>query len=348
MDDRTPHPEGRPQARRPKRKRKLLPLYLLLIVIAALLAVVIAFLPREGRPPVRLPELNNESLQPPSAEPGATENPAPGLPRLPQLPGSTSPGNAVPLLPEVGNGTSSSQPVAFRRPASRGTLIFVIDDVGNNVDELQPFLKFPGPLTLSVMPQRPYTLESYDLILAAGKVPILHQPMEADGKQNPGPGAIYTTMSKQEIDALLTRNLAGMPEIRWMNNHEGSKATSDIHTMTDVISYLKAHGMHFLDSRTTKATVVKQADQRLGLPYFHRNSYFLDDTVSKANIEKEIAVGLRVAQRQGYAVMVGHVWDRELPSILIRLYPRLRAEGYQFADIRSLTKEVHLNVGTGN
>ncbi|MDR2143039.1 MAG: divergent polysaccharide deacetylase family protein, partial [Treponema sp.] len=32
-------------------------------------------------------------------------------------------------------------------PERRGILVFVIDDAGNNLKELEPFLAFPGPLT---------------------------------------------------------------------------------------------------------------------------------------------------------------------------------------------------------
>jgi len=82
----------------------------------------------------------------------------------------------------------------------RGALIFVIDDVGYNLEELAPFLTFPGPLTLSVLPQLPDTRRAYQLITAAGKLAILHQPMEALAAINPGPGTIYATMSRSEMD----------------------------------------------------------------------------------------------------------------------------------------------------
>lgn len=327
--------EGQAARRRPSKKRNLVPLYLLLGLIAVLLVVVAAYLPRKNPPPVRLPEM--EYGTGPAAKP---ESPEPGRASEIQEHSSSLQPSAEDRRPV--------RPTAYRRAAPRGKLIFVIDDVGNNLDELKPFLHFPGPLTLSIMPQRPYTLESYRMILGAGKVPILHQPMQADGNQNPGAGAIYTAMSKGQVDAVLKKNLSGMPEIRWVNNHEGSKATSNIDTMTYVLGYLKSRGIHFLDSRTSPESAVKQAALRLGLPYYKRNSYFLDNEVKSSDIEKEIEFGLNVARKEGYAVMIGHVWDRDLPRLLIDWYPRLVAEGYEFADIRSLPKEVDPNAGAGN
>lgn len=328
--------QSRPRPDKPKRKRRsvnktklLLPL--LLAVIAGLLVFVVAFLPRESAPPVRLPKLTT------------TSGPQNTFHTAPTSPSARSSGSS-----EQGPQPVVSRPAAFRGTVPRGKLIFIIDDVGNDLNELLPFLRFPGPLTLSIMPQRRYTEEAYRLILRAGKVPILHQPMEADGNENPGAGAIYTSMSKEEVDSMLARNLAGMDQIHWMNNHMGSKATSNINTMTYVLGYLKSRGIHFLDSRTTKDTVVKKVSLRLGLPYYRRNSYFLDNDVDKADIVKEIDKGLNVAGRQGYAVMIGHVWDRDLAKLLIGLYPQLVAEGYQFADIKSLPKEVSPDAGTGS
>lgn len=307
----------------------------MLIVIAGLLAVVVAYLPRVAPPPpVRLPDLESTDLAQPA-------------PQAKQHDGSSSdsvqaaPADPTSPLPVA------TQSAAYRRVVPQGKLIFIIDDVGNDLKELSPFLQFPGPLTLSIMPQRPYTLEAYRRILRAGKTPMLHQPMEADGGQNPGAGAISTSMSRGEIDSLLTRNLSGMSAVRWVNNHMGSKATSDFVTMTNVLGYLKVHGLRFLDSRTTRATRVEAAALRLGLPYYRRNSYFIDDKVNKDEILKEIDSGLKVARKDGYAVMIGHVWDSDLAAILIELYPRLVAEGFQFADINALIGEVSAGAGSG-
>ena len=336
-------PRKRPSPAK-KKNQKLLVLSLLLGAIAVLLVIVIALLPRVNRPPVRLPQLNYESDTGHDTTAPQSQRPESRL----RNPPATSSEPASPASQPAAKPAQPVLPTAYRKPAVRGKLIFVIDDVGNNVDELRPFLSVPGPLTLSIMPQRPFTLESYHLILNAGKVPILHQPMQADGNQNPGAGAIYTSMTKQQVDATLQKNLEGMDAIRWVNNHEGSKATSNIDTMTYVLSYLKGRGIHFLDSRTSRATQVKNAALRLGLPYYKRNSYFLDNIVNKADILKEIDSGLQVAQKEGYAVMIGHVWDKDLARILTNLYPKLKAQGYEITDIRSLLMEPSTNAGTGN
>jgi len=121
-----------------------------------------------------------------------------------------------------------------------------------------------------------------------------------------------------------------------MNNHEGSKITSDRTAMNWVLTYVKEHDLQFLDSRTTGESVVESASLQLGMPYFERNSPFLDDSVSRGAVMAAIQEGVKVAERDGYAVMIGHVWDRDLPDILSAIYPKLRAAGFRFETLGAL------------
>ncbi len=311
--------------------RRLWALYGVLVVIAALLVVITAELTRSRQPPVALPPL------------GATEE-------------RSLPGNApevlsrqAPVKPDPSGGPALAvRSMARERPRERGILIFVIDDVGYNLNELKPFLSLPGPLTLSILPQLPDTRRAFQMITEAGKVAILHQPMEALAAINPGPGAIYATMSQGQVDEILTQNIAELPGIEWMNNHEGSKITSDRAVMDWVLSFAKEHHIQFLDSRTTSASVVESAAQGLGLPYFERNGPFLDDSVNRKAITAYIEAGAQVAEREGYAIMIGHVWDRDLPGILSWIYPKLLAEGFRFDTLRALPELVKDHESTGN
>ena len=68
---------------------------------------------------------------------------------------------------------------------------------------------------------------------------------------------------------LLDAAFASVPGAMGMNNHMGSKATADPALMTDVIGYLKSHGLLFIDSRTTADTVgarIAQEHGRAGHP----------------------------------------------------------------------------------
>ncbi|MDR0465719.1 MAG: divergent polysaccharide deacetylase family protein, partial [Treponema sp.] len=156
------------------------------------------------------------------------------------------------------NTNSSQQTQNTTRPVvttyltdQKGALVFVIDDAGNNLRELDPFLNISGPLTIAVLPGLPYSVEAAKRIRAAGKEVILHQPMEALGAQNPGPGAIYSGMSRQEIREILSRNVEEVGPVTGINNHQGSLITMDREIMLVILDFCREHGIYFLDSRTT-------------------------------------------------------------------------------------------------
>ena len=221
------------------------------------------------------------------------------------------------------------QAVPQRPLENLGALVFVIDDAGNNLRELEPFLNFPGPLTIAVLPGLPNSAEAARRIRAAGKEVFLHQPMEALGGQAPGPGAIYSGMSREEILAILIRNVTEVGPVAGMNNHQGSKITMDDNIMETVLEFCAEQGLHFLDSRTTSDTVAPAAAKRLGMKIGERD-VFVDNEQSKSSILNSISGGLTRAQERGGAIMIGHTWSPQLAPSLTELYPQLTKQGYSF------------------
>jgi polysaccharide deacetylase 2 family uncharacterized protein YibQ len=232
----------------------------------------------------------------------------------------------------------TTQPAAVspeRLIENRGTLVFVIDDAGNNLRELDPFLRIPGPLTIAVLPGLPHSAEAARRIRAAGKDVFLHQPMEAIGGQNPGPSAIYSGMSAGEVRAILKRNVDEIGPIVGMNNHQGSKITMDKEIMQTVLSFCIENNIHFLDSRTTSDTVVPDVAQYLGLKIAERN-VFLDNDQDAESIKRSLTGALDRARRQGSAVMIGHTWSPQLAPILIEQFPELIKQGYTIKKVSDI------------
>jgi uncharacterized protein len=217
----------------------------------------------------------------------------------------------------------------------RGELVIVIDDVGHNLHDLEPMLRFPGAITFAVLPGLEFSREALNLILAAGKDAILHQPMEAVGGNNPGPGAIYVEMDEKTIRRQLAKNLDELKGVTGVNNHMGSKATSDSRVMRAVMEELKARKVYFLDSRTTAETVGKALSQEIELPYLER-SVFLDNTKEREAIIDAFQDGMRLAEKRGRAVMIGHVFTHELAEVLLELYPEAIEQGFVFLSARDL------------
>jgi polysaccharide deacetylase 2 family uncharacterized protein YibQ len=216
-------------------------------------------------------------------------------------------------------------------------VVLIIDDAGNNLRELEPFLRFPGPLTIAVLPALPHSAEAARRIRAAGKEVFLHQPMEALGGQNPGPGAVYSGMDSAEIRRIVSRNIDEIGPIAGINNHQGSKITEDEKAMETILALCRERGIYFLDSRTTADTAAPKAAQRLGMKIGERD-IFLDNVQDKAAIINSLETGLLRAETRGTAVMIGHTWSPELAPVLTELYPNLKEQGYTFSTASGLIK----------
>ena len=220
-------------------------------------------------------------------------------------------------------------------PPSRGKLVFVIDDAGNNLRELEPFLRFPGPITIAVLPGLTNSVEAANRVRASGKELFLHQPMESIGGSNPGPGAVFSGMSEDEIRYIVNRNLDELWPVAGMNNHEGSRVTMDERIMEIILDICRERGIIFLDSRTIAASAAPAVSNRLGLPIRVRD-VFLDNQQDRNSIMRYLNTGKERAEQKGYAIMIGHTWSTELAPLLNELHSRLITEGFTFSTVTEL------------
>ena len=254
--------------------------------------------------------------------------------------------NIVSTQPVQNQNTNSSQQTQnTTRPVvtpsltdQKGALVFVIDDAGNNLRELDPFLHISGPLTIAVLPGLPYSAEAAKRIRAAGKEVILHQPMEALGAQNPGPGAIYSGMSRQEIREILSRNIEEVGPVTGINNHQGSLITMDREIMRVILDFCREHGIYFLDSRTTADTVVPDIARQTGMKIAERN-IFIDNEQNESAMLRYIESGLTRAQRDGSVIMIGHVWSPALAPLLQKQLPVYTEQGYTIKTVSDILKQ---------
>ncbi len=212
---------------------------LLLLSIGALLAFLLVLLPRR-----------------PAPRAGEYVVPVPEKEPLPLV---------VPLAEPLTEPQAESRVAARALPEPREVrLAIVIDDVGYNLSGLKAFLALPYPLAFSVLPDLPHSREAGRLIAAAGKELLVHLPMEPSSGSNPGPGAVLTAQSDEEIQGLSSQSLERLPQAVGLNNHMGSRATADRRVMGVVLGFLRGRGLFFLDSRTTADTVRPGAGRAIG------------------------------------------------------------------------------------
>jgi uncharacterized protein len=254
-------------------------------------------------------------LQTPQGE--ASPSAAPEAATLPALPSEQpSPG---PSVSENPNGPQ---------------LALIVDDCGQWLQTERGFLALGVPLTLSVLPDVPFTSEIAHEASQAGKGVMLHLPMETLSGLNPGPGKVTTEMSDPQIVAQVQEDLAQVPLARGVNNHEGSKASADARVMHDVIDVLAARGLFFIDSRTNAASVGEEEARKQGVPTAARD-VFLDNRADVAYTEEQLLQAAAIARRTGSAIAIGHPRPTTLAAVQTMI-PKLEASGIHFVLVQEL------------
>lgn len=221
------------------------------------------------------------------------------------------------------------RPPQKKRASQRGDIVLILDDVGFDHQPLAGAMTIDPKVNFSVLPNsRNATLFANELS-ARGFEVLCHLPMEPDGfpRISPGPGAVLTTMSDGEIAAATRANVAAVPHARGVNNHMGSRATADPRVMSAVLNALP-HGMYFIDSRTTAASVGEALARQMNIRTAARN-VFLDDVQTEAAIRAQLHELERDAAARGVAVGIGHMYPATI-KVLAEEARQLRASGYRF------------------
>jgi len=200
----------------------------------------------------------------------------------------------------------------------------IIDDLGYDRQQAQAFIDLGVALTLSVLPHSPFQKEIVRSASLTGNEIILHLPMEPGEypKIDPGPGALLMDMTPEAFVQQLFADLEAIPSIKGVNNHMGSRITSDRDLMTILFSIRKERGLFFIDSRTTPRSVAGDIARAENLDFAQRD-VFLDHVPKTAFVEKQIDRLLEYARRKGTAIGIAHpnkatyrVLQARLPQIV--------------------------------
>jgi uncharacterized protein len=225
-----------------------------------------------------------------------------------------------------------TQPGPARSPrrgssAASPALAIIIDDLGYDRAAADSLLALPFPLTVSVIPHLPLSSEVAEEAFRRGDQVLLHLPMESEGEAKQEDIELRPGMSAAEVNEILSGMLETVPHAAGVNNHQGSRATSDPALMEALMPALRDRGLFFIDSRTTPATVAYAIAQRFGVRSASRK-VFLDDTPTRAAILAQISRAASDAQRDGSAIAIGHPHPETIAALEDSL-PRLESLGFR-------------------
>lgn len=248
------------------------------------------------------------------AETAAALAPAAGSPAAGRLtaadpsPARETPEQAEALLP----GTPPpwlAYAAPFPADLDRAVVAIVVDDLGLDAASAERAIRLPGEVTLSWLPYGNDLLRLTAAARAHGHELLVHVPMEPlAGDQDPGPDALLAAQSAAEIRRRLARNLSRFSGFVGINNHMGSRFTSDATAMMPVVDELKERGLLFLDSRTTGSSIAAELTRLAQVPTAVRDVY-IDHDPDRAAIRARLGETEAIARKRGYAVAIGHPRD---------------------------------------
>ena len=209
-------------------------------------------------------------------------------------------------------------------------LSLIIDDLGQNLPRDRRVLALPGPVTAAIMPDTPHATEFAREAHRAGKIVILHMPMDPAI----GPFAWHPELPVDELEKRLNAAFKMVPYTSGINNHMGSRMTAQPTAMAWLMAALQRRHKFFVDSRTSAQTVAAAQAQKIGLASVSRD-VFLDDERTEAAILTQLQTAISLARKQGSAVMIGHPYPQTL-AVLERELPKLKAQGIEWIDIRQM------------
>jgi polysaccharide deacetylase 2 family uncharacterized protein YibQ len=143
---------------------------------------------------------------------------------------------------------------------------------------------------------------------------MVHLPMEAENFSAEEPRTLRINDTQQTILARIVEIKKLFPKVKYINNHTGSKFTSNEIAMNTLIFPLNQNNKSFIDSRTTAKTQAPKVLRNFGLKYVARD-IFLDHKTDKNYIKQQIKKAIRIAKAEGVAIAIGHPHKNTLSAL---------------------------------
>lgn len=363
------------QKRQARRLGPIFALIALILALLALGGIMAASVSRHEDPnKIKLPEHSTRSLaeEQPLDDPARKMRPKPGaaMAPAPEVKGpseeTTLPQSMAPV-PEDGVSTPSAtdpltpekpailkqdkpdiapqsmimwdQPKFARRTGKAPEIVIVIDDMGLNRRNSNAMVALPVGLTLAYLPYAEELPHQTENAFARGHELIVHMPMEPDNiaHNNPGPNALLSTLSPEENQQRLAKNLGQFGHYIGLNNHMGSRLTANENAMRPIMQEVKQRNLWFLDSKTIGNSVAGKLAGEMGIPYVTRD-VFLDNVENVPAVLAQLNQLEVVARKRGYAVAIGHPHDATIVA-LKQWLPNAANKGFKIVPLSTVIAE---------
>jgi len=188
--------------------------------------------------------------------------------------------------------------------SNKPKLVIIMDDMAfkYEVDNLKKLHMRITPSFFPPTTNHPHTAE----YAKEFKHYMVHFPMQAT---NPYFHAEPYTLNVDSNYSFILNRVKfikdNFPNLKFVNNHTGSKFTSDLSSMKRLYKALDKYNLIFVDSVTTlhtKAPIVAKEDKKILL----QRDVFLDNIQNVDYIKNQLKKAVKKAKEKGYAIAICH------------------------------------------
>lgn len=275
-----------------------LSLSLISTVLATFALLVIVF---EGHRPLPPPQAGPSSVRPQaSGPPVAHLRVSSGSRTVPSSDGRIAelPSSRIPELPN-----RSDAPV-----------VWVMDDMGRDVEAAETVLRWPAFVSVAVLPDGAVAGWLAQQACHQSRDVLIHLPMTSVRPDvDPGPMAVSAHTTDAEVERILTQARHVLPCATGLNQHMGSQASQAVHAMDRVVRIGQSLGLRFfIDSRTAARSHLCDAADRLGVPCLRRTLFFDAETLPEELPERWRQVIARARRSTRPIIVIAHPYPATL------------------------------------
>ncbi|MCZ6169181.1 divergent polysaccharide deacetylase family protein [Campylobacter ureolyticus] len=182
-------------------------------------------------------------------------------------------------------------------------LAIIIDDVAS-YEHINEIKKINLKLTPSLMPASK-DFPNTPKIAKNLEFYMIHLPLEALNYNSNSIKTLKANDSFEEISKEIYKIRKDFPNAKFINNHTGSKFTSNKKAVKKLLDALDKYGFIFVDSKTISNSKVEEVLKSKNQKYIFRD-VFLDNTQNLKDIENELKKAVQIAKKRGFAIAIGH------------------------------------------
>lgn len=210
-------------------------------------------------------------------------------------------------------------------------VVIIIDDLANKKD-IKNFQSLHLKLTLSLFPKQFFSKNNPDIAKTL-EFYMIHLPLEAHNFEQQGVINLRIGDSLQTIESHIAQIKKDFPKLAYINNHTGSRYTESREDMQKLLQVLARHKISFVDSLTTSKSVAGKLLKEQHKIHIARN-VFLDNETNVASITKQLNTALKIADKQGYVIAIGH--PKQATYQVLKEYKEILLNDYEMLYINEL------------